>query len=105
MADDKKPLTTTKEDVEKNKVMAIVAYFIFFVPLLTDAKDSKFVKFHVNQAFLVFLMYVAAMFFSFFLIGFILYPVAFVFWILGLVSAINGEMKRLPIFGSVELIK
>lgn len=105
MTEAKKPLTTTKEDVEKNKTMAIVAYFIFFLPLLTDAKDSKFVKFHVNQALLVFLTYVAAGFLSLFLIGLILYPVAFVLWVLGLINAANGEMKRLPVIGSVEIIK
>ena len=33
--------TTTQQDIEKNKTMAILAYFIFFIPLLTDAKDSK----------------------------------------------------------------
>lgn len=105
MAEVKKAGTTTKEDVEKNKTMAILAWFIFFLPLLTDAKDSKFAKFHANQAFLVFLLYIAAFFCSFFLIGLLLYPVAFVFWILGLVSAINGEMKRLPLIGNVDLIK
>lgn len=105
MTEVKKPLTTTKEDVEKNKTMAIVAYFIFFLPLLTDAKDSKFVKFHVNQALLVFLTFVAAGFLTFLLIGVLLYPVAFVLWVLGLINAANGEMKRLPVIGSVEIIK
>ena len=79
MADDKgqnnAPATTTKEDVEKNKTMAILAWFIFFLPLLTDAKDSKFAKFHANQSLLVTLLYVIAAFTSAFLIGFIIYPV------------------------------
>lgn len=107
MADDKGQSTTstTKEDVEKNKTMAIIAWFIFFIPLLTDAKDSKFAKFHANQALLVTLLYVVAAFTSAFLIGFLIYPVAFVFWIMGIISAANGQMKRLPIIGGIDIIK
>jgi uncharacterized membrane protein len=38
------------EDAEQNKGMAVVAYLLFFVPLLTgDCKKSPFVKFHTNQ--------------------------------------------------------
>jgi len=107
MADDKSQNTTstTKEDVEKNKTMAIIAWFIFFIPLLTDAKDSKFAKFHANQALLVTLLYVVAAFTAPFLIGFLIYPVAFVFWVMGIVSAANGQMKRLPLIGGIDIIK
>jgi uncharacterized membrane protein len=30
--------------------MAIVAYILFFVPLLTESKNDPFVKYHVKQA-------------------------------------------------------
>lgn len=107
MAEDKSQstLSTTKEDVEKNKTMAIIAWFIFFIPLLTDAKDSKFAKFHANQALLVTLLYVVAAFTTMFFIGFLIYPVAFVLWIMGIISAANGQMKRLPIIGGIDIIK
>ena len=39
-------------DVEKNKALAIVGYIIpilFFIPLVTDAKNSPYAKFHANQ--------------------------------------------------------
>jgi uncharacterized membrane protein len=29
----------------------------------------------------------------------------FVIWIMAIISAINGEMKRLPVIGNIELIK
>lgn len=105
-------LTTSKEDVEKNKSMAIVAWFLFFVPLLTDAKKSKFAMFHANQSLLVLLTYIAAYvlamvltFTPLFFVAFLLYFVPFVLWIMGLISAINGEMKRLPVIGGIEIIK
>jgi uncharacterized membrane protein len=101
----KKTNTTTKEDVEKNKTMAILAWILFFIPLLTDAKDSKYAKFHANQSLLVTILYVVAGVTSFLFIGFLLYPVAFIFWIMGIISASQGEMKRLPIIGNIDIIK
>lgn len=104
MADNKAD-TTTKADIDKNKTMAILAYFIFFLPLLTDAKDSKFAKFHANQALLVTLIYIAGFVLTFLLIGFLVYILGFVLWIMGIISAANGEMKRLPLIGNIEIIK
>lgn len=105
--------TATKEDIEKNKTMAILAYFIFFLPLITDAKDSTFAKFHANQSLLLVIFFVAGSIISgiltFVLIGFLLWAVVyiggFVFWIMGILAASNGEMKRLPIIGNFDLIK
>lgn len=111
MADDKGQSTTstTKEDVEKNKTMAILAYFIFFLPLLTDSKDSKFAKFHANQALLVTILSAVSYVFTFTIIGAILgVPLAiaaFIFWILGIMNAANGQMKRLPLIGGIDIIK
>lgn len=107
MAEDtaKKNVETTKEDIEKNKTMAILAWILFFIPLLTDAKDSKYAKFHANQSLLVALLYVVAGVTSFLFIGFLLYPVAFVFWVMGIISASQGEMKRLPLIGNIDIIK
>ena len=43
----------------KNTTMAIIAYIIFFVPLLTgDAKKDSFVKYHVKQGLVLFLLVV-----------------------------------------------
>lgn len=108
-----KPAKVSKEEIEKNKGMAIVAWFIFFVPLLTDAKDSKFVRFHVNQSLIfVIVSLIAWTVVSLtapILIGFLLMPLVsialIVLWIIGLMSAINGEMKRLPLIGNFDLIK
>ncbi|GAF91940.1 unnamed protein product, partial [marine sediment metagenome] len=41
---------------EKNTGMAIVAYILFFIPLLTDAKNDPFVKYHVKQGLSLFLV-------------------------------------------------
>src|SRR5690554_2614886 len=88
----------SQSDVEKYKSIAALAYLIFFLPLITDAKDSKFAMFHANQVLLVLIMWVVS---SFILavpvLGWVLSPIlalaAFIFFILGIVNAMNGQMK------------
>ena len=98
-------------DVEKNKTMAILAYFIFFLPLLTDAKDSPFAKFHANQSLVLFLFVVAVNIIGAiipFLGWFIVLPIgsimAIVFWIMGIMNAANGKMKELPMIGGIHIL-
>lgn len=118
MAEEKKAMKTEKATKaqgvsQDEKTMAIVAWFIFFVPLLTDQKDSEFVKFHVNQSLVLTLVsfagYIISSILVVVLIGLLLLPVVgigvFVLWVIGLMSAINGERKPLPIIGNIQLIK
>jgi len=111
-------------DAENNKGMAVVAYFLFFVPLITgDHKKSPFVKYHTNQGTILFIAIVAlwivysilvAIFISSYslaLIRFIgvLSPLFFigtiVFLVLGIINAVQGRMKPLPLIGKFEIIK
>ncbi len=102
----KKPVAT-KEDIEKNKGMAIIAYLIFFIPLLTDSKDSPYAKYHVKQAIMLWIFILVGWLTStvllVVLIGFLLYFVvgimSVIFLIMGIINASNGEMKPLPIIG------
>lgn len=84
--------------------MAIVAYFIFFLPLLTASKDDPFVKYHVKQS--VALLVVGIAFFileSILPFGFILSgPVGlgmFVLWVIGVMHAAQGKMEPVPVIG------
>lgn len=109
--------STKKEesDVNKNKMIAILSYLIFFLPFLTDAKDSEFAKFHANQSLallisgivvhfvVVFLTIVTLGLFSLFIPFIELIFLGFV--IMGMVNASNGEMKRLPIVGGFDILK
>ncbi len=100
-----------QSDAEKNKGMAIVSYFIFFLPLLTDAKDSPFAKFHANQSLVLFLFMIIVNFLGAFipLLGwFLIWPIGLVmgmvFFILGIINASNEEMKKLPLIGGINII-
>ena len=93
---------------EKNTGMAIVAYIIFFIPLLTEAKNDLFVKYHVKQGLVVFIgwivMWIIGNFLGYgFYVGWILARLLnlflFVLVIIGIINAIKGEKKPLPIIG------
>ena len=104
--------TAPANDAEDNKVMAILAYIIFFLPFITgDWQKSPFVKFHLNQSLLL----VIASFALSFVIG-IVFWIPFIGWIialvlclayiligilaiLGIINAANGKTEELPIVG------
>jgi len=101
--------TASKEDVEKNKTNAVLSYIgiLILVPLLSeDAKKSPYAKFHMNQGLVITLVWIVASFVIWVpIIGWVLGIAMFVLWIIGLMGAINGEMKRVPLLGNIELIK
>lgn len=97
-------------DVEKNKGMAILAYIIFFIPLLA-AKDSKFAMYHANQGLILFLAALVANvvsaiipFIGWFLIWPLVTLALVVLAVLGIINAAQGQMKPLPIIGKYTLL-
>jgi uncharacterized membrane protein len=80
---------------------------LIIVPLLSDdAKKSPYAKFHMNQGLVLFIAGVVIGFVVLIpIIGWIISIVLFVIWLMGLISAFQGEMKRVPILGNIELIK
>ncbi len=100
-----------KTDVEKNKWMGVLAYFIFFIPLLADS-NSEFGKFHANQGLNLLLLFIAVSVLGSIipLLGwFIILPfgsiLCLVLGIMGILNAINEKQKELPIIGKIKLIK
>ena len=90
-----------------NVAMAILAYIIFFIPLLNDSKDDPFVKFHVKQSLTIFCSYMILYFLRFFpIVGDIvwrLFPIVSLGWfiltIIGIANAANKTKKELPLIG------
>jgi uncharacterized membrane protein len=98
-------------DVDQYKVMGILAYIIFFVPLIAgNYKTSEYVKFHTNQGTILWIIGFAAGIIALIpVLGWIVAPivslVVMVLAIMGLVSAFKTEAKPLPIIGKYTLLK
>ena len=97
------------QDIEKNKVMALLAYIIFLIPLLA-AKDSKFARFHTNQGLVLFLGGIIASVVAVIpVIGWIIAPIAglviTVLAVIGIINALNGKAKELPVIGKFKILK
>lgn len=103
-----------------NKTLAILGYILFLIPLLAgDWKNDPFLKFHTNQAIVLFIAFVAVVFFTsmlsailpfalFALIGLIgtfLYLAEFALMIIGIINAANNTMKPLPIIGGIQILR
>ncbi len=102
--------TFTADDINTNKTIAGLAYFIFFLPLLASP-DSKYGRFHANQALLLFIAGIAGniMLGLIPIIGWALTPlyglVILVLGIMGLLAGFGGKAKQLPIIGGISIIK
>ncbi len=108
----------SKAGVEKDqnlKTMAALAYIIFFIPMITN-KDSKFAMYHANQGLVLLLTVIVLNIVTgflggilFFFGGFFLWMVpgivGIVFAVMGIMNALNGEMKPLPLVGTINIIK
>ncbi len=98
------------EDVEKNKVISALAYILFFLPLVV-CPESSFGKFHANQGLLLLIVGIVGNIVLGIipLIGWIILPlfalVVFIFGIMGIIGALNGKAKELPVIGKYRIIK
>ncbi len=102
-------MTTTATNKNNDVTMAVLSYFIFFLPLIA-AKDSKLAMFHGNQSLVLLIAGVASGVLGVVpVVGWILSPIiglgVFILWILGLVQAAQGQMKELPIVGTIKILK
>jgi uncharacterized membrane protein len=98
----------TPEDIESSKVMAGLAYILFFLPLVV-CPDSPYGRYHANQGLLLLLLGVGGSIILGIIpiIGWLLLPifalVVFVFAIMGLINGFTGKAKPLPLIGKYQL--
>lgn len=121
------PPKTPQQDVEQNKVMAVLAYIgiLVLIPILA-AKESKFARFHANQGLILLITGVAYSIFvpvvikivAFIpyvlagIVGIVLGIVLVLAWLLllvlaiiGIINAVKGEFKQLPLIGQFQILK
>lgn len=98
-------------DIEANKILSLFSYLgiLFLIPLLA-AKDSKYARFHANQGIVLFIFSIAVNLFRYIpyiggILGGIGSLLTFVLAIIGIVNAVNGKAKELPVIGKIKLLK
>ena len=100
----------TTEDIEQNKVMAVLAYILFFIPLLA-AKNSPFARYHANQGLTLFLFAIIGgpVLSLIPVLGWILAPILSilitVLAVIGIINVVNGKAKELPLIGKFRILK
>lgn len=106
MADEEPKPAPSSGGGGKNIGMAVLCYLgiLVLIPLLTNAKNEAFVKFHVKQGlvlliFEVIVSIVWAIPFLGWIVGAIGWVIGVILFIIGLINAIGGQEKELPIIG------
>jgi len=90
----------------KNPLLpAFLAYILFFLPLFFNdsIKNHPYVRFHMKQGFLLFVLNVLTLVVGYFpvieLFSWILSIVVFILFIIGILNALGNKEKELPIIG------
>ena len=91
---------------QNNVGMGVLCYLgiLVLIPLLTDAKNDPFVKFHIKQGLvlLIFCILVSVVMgipVLGWIVGGIGWIVEVVFLIMGIVNVVNGKQEPLPLIG------
>lgn len=98
-------------EISNGKGLSLVAYLgiLVLIPIFL-ANGNKFIRFHANQGLVLLLAEIVVNVLNcipfigriFGLVGGIL---CFVFMILGIVNAVKGRAKELPLIGKIRIIK
>lgn len=116
MSTEKSPQTSNQEilvadtnDIAEHKIFAALAYIgiLFLVPLMA-AKNSPFARFHTNQGFVIFLAWIAVGIIGWipflgWLIGVFGSIFLIVLSVMGIINALTGKMKKLPLIGDIHI--
>ena len=106
------------DDIEQNKMTALFSYlsWLVIIPILT-APNSNYARFHANQGLILAIIEVVlGVFFSLMsfmpFVGWIFalmsIPVSlfcFGLSIFGIINAVNGKAKKLPLVGNIIILK
>ena len=111
-----------KADIESNKAMSILAYFgpLVLIPIFA-AKNSGFARYHSNQG-LVLLIAAALYGIAYGILSTVIYAISWrlgfivsiiglvsilftVLAIIGIINAVNGRAKELPLIGKFRILK
>lgn len=115
-SNNEKKLGSNGKTADTQKLWGIIGYIfpiLFFIPLvMDDLKTNVYSKFHANQQLVLFLAAIAVN-----IVGsiipilgwFIILPIGsiilIVLAIIGIINAVKGKQKPLPMIGKISIIK
>lgn len=126
----KRPLDFEAEDINKNKFMAVLSYLgiLVFIPIISAPK-SKYARFHANQGLSLLILdviywviytisdnikitqrsswgftYKTTPWYISTLVG-VISIFILVLFIMGIVNAATGKVKKLPLIGNFKILK
>jgi uncharacterized membrane protein len=102
------PPTNSNVEIDHEKLWSIIAYFIFFLPMIFVEKRSVFLNFHINQGIILLIVSLA----GYFGFGILPWGIAWAFsrlWqllvlallVVGVMNVMKKEMKPLPFIGKL----
>ena len=102
------PQPETNKDIEENKIWALIGYLGILVifPLFLK-KDSPFAYYHAKQGLVLFIFAIILGFLGMvpFIGWFLLLPIGgiiiFILWLMGIINALSGKIKPLPLIGGL----
>ena len=90
-----------QKTIDEGKTLAIVSYItligLILAFILNNDKKNEFTKFHIRQALMLFLCGLVLGWIP--LLGLVVGLAIFIFWIMGLICAIQGQAKEVPLIG------
>lgn len=104
------------QDINDNKLMAVLAYILFFLPLIV-CPQSRFARYHANQGLILLIVALGINIVTnifriipiiglvFLLLSGLVSIAVLVFMIIGMVNAGSGLMKPLPFIGGFTILR
>lgn len=101
------PAASTEAEIADGKIFAFLAYFlglIGVVIVLVAKKDNRFAVYHAKQALVMVIVGIASGVIAVipilgWIVAFVVGIALFIFWIMGIINALNGKEQELPIIG------
>ena len=88
------------KEAKTNAIISYITIVGWVVALiLNNQKKHEFTSYHIRQTLLLYIIWLVFSFIP--IIGWLLNIGVLILWILGLISAINGEKKSIPIVGEL----
>ncbi|WP_409150573.1 DUF4870 domain-containing protein [Sphingobacterium sp. BS-2] len=107
---DRNELKLNEVKNQDNKGIGIISYLtwigLLVAFILNREKNDPFVKFHIRQNLGLFVLGLVAGVLHYIpaaggIVAYVAFTALFIFWVIGLIGAINGKEKEVPLIGNM----